>query len=268
MAIAARPLTTLVLLAAAVLALGACERREPPAKAAGLSPTDYASPPELAGAVRDRTGTVEISGTGLPQARIRLATPQGAATGSTVGADGHWSAILPAAGEARLLSLSQDIDGRVVRARGYVAVLPQPGATAAVLRPGAGARPVLRGDLTPLIGSVELDGMGAGVVSGRARPGDQVRVFLDGQEAGEAEADPKGWFDVSLSEPLQPTGHSVIVSTPGGRAAQAFDATRAEPIASPPFAAARKTGAWRIDWMAPGGGVQTTLLFDPPGGGG
>ena len=269
MAFAARSVPTPVLLAAAaVLALGACERREPPAKPTGLAPTDYAPPPELTEATRDPSGALEIGGTGLPQARIRLASPSGAATGSTVAADGRWSATLPSSGEVRLLSLSQDIDGRVIRARGYVAVLPPPGATAAVLRPGAGARPATFGARTPAIGSVEFDGMGAGVVSGRARPGEQVRVFLDGQEAGEAQADPKGWFDVSLSEPLEPTGHSVIVSTPDGRAAQAFDATRAEPIATPPFAASRKTGAWRIDWMAPGGGVQTTLLFDPAGAGG
>jgi hypothetical protein len=33
-------------------------------------------------------------------------------------------------------------------------------------------------------------------------------------------------------------------------------------IATPPFDAERLDGAWRIDWMTPGGGVQSTVLFD------
>ena len=121
----------------------------------------------------------------------------------------------------------------------------------------------MKGASAPVCGSTPV-----AVLSVLPRPNQPVRVFLDGQEAGEGQADARGWFDVSLSEPLAPTGHSVIVSTPDGRAAQAFDATRAAPLAAPPFAAGRKTGAWRIDWMTPGGGVQTTVLFDPAGAGG
>lgn len=265
MTVAPRPTLRILFLAAALLAASACEKPKPEPKAPGPSPADYIAPPELTAAQRGPGGVVRLSGTGAPHARIRLASPAGTATGTTVGVDGRWSVDLVGAPEVRLISLSQDFDGRLVRARGYLAVLPQPGAAAATIRPGAGARPVLTGaSPLPLIGSVEFDAAGAGVVAGRARPHEAVRVFLDGQEAGEGMADAAGWYDLSLSETLVASGHSVIVTTPSGRAAQAFDGTRAAPIATPPFAASRKTGAWRLDWMTPGGGVQTTMLFDPP----
>jgi hypothetical protein len=254
----------LALACAVACGLAACDKPPPPAKPAGLSPSDYAPPPEVTGAVRAADGSTTLTGTAVPLARIRLASPSGASIGATAGADGRWSAALPAAADVRLLSLSQDIEGRLVRARGYLALAPEPGPAAAILRPGAGARPA--GDLpTPSIGSVEFDALGAGVVSGVARPDQAVRVFLDGQEAGEGKADPHGHFDITLSDSLAPTGHSVIVSTPDGRAARAFDATRAGPMPAPPFSAERRTGAWRIDWMTPGGGVQSTVLFDPAG---
>ena len=33
------------------------------------------------------------------------------------------------------------------------------------------------------------------------------------------------------------------------------------PLAHGPFRAARSATGWRIDWLTPGGGVQTTLLI-------
>jgi hypothetical protein len=200
-------------------------------------------------------------------ARVRLASPTGASIGATAAANGRWNAELPAALDVQLLSLSQDVEGRLVRARGYVAVLPAPGPAAATLRPGSGARPVVR-STAPAITSIEFDDVGAGVVSGSAGANEPIRLFLDGQEAGEGRTDQDGRFDITLADNLAPTGHSVIVLAPEGRAAQAFDATRAAAIARPPFAVERRTGAWRINWMTPGGGVQSTVLFDPGGSAG
>lgn len=257
----------LLVLATALGLLAACDKPAPPAKPAGLSPSDYAPPPELTGAVRGQGGSVVLSGTAIPLARIRLASPSGAAVGATAGANGRWNAELPAAAKVQLLSLSQDVDGRMVRAHGYVVVLPAPGPAAATLRPGSGARPVVKGP-APAISSVEFDKAGAGVVSGSAGPNEPVRLFLDGQEAGEGRTGQDGRYDITLADNLAPTGHSVIVIAPEGRAAQAFDATPAAPIATPPFAVERRTGAWRIDWMTPGGGVQSTVLFDPGGSAG
>jgi hypothetical protein len=257
-------LRRLLVLAAATMLLAACDKATPPARPAGLSQSDYASPPELTGATRAGDGTVTLSGAAIPLARSRLASPTGASIGATAAANGRWNASLPPAADVRLLSLSQDVDGRLVRARGYVAVLPQPGPVAATLRPGAGARPVSR-SASPSIASIEFDGAGAGVVSGSAAPDAPIRLFLDGQEAGEGRADRAGRFDITLADNLAPSGHSVIVVSPAGRAAQAFDATPAAPIAAPPFAAERRTGAWRIDWMTPGGGVQSTILVAAAG---
>ena len=37
----------------------------------------------------------------------------------------------------------------------------------------------------------------------------------------------------------------------------------AAPDLTVPFRAARSGAAWRIDWMTPGGGVQSSLILDP-----
>jgi hypothetical protein len=260
-------LKRLLVLAAAALLLSACDKATPPARPAGLTQSDYAAPPELTSATRAADGTVTLSGAGIPLARIRLASPTGASIGATAAANGRWNAALPPAAEVRLLSLSQDVDGRLVRARGYVAVLPPPGPVAATLRAGTGARPVFS-PASLSIGSIEFDGAGAGVVSGSAAPDTPIRLFLDGQDAGEGRTDRTGRFDITLADNLSPSGHSIIVVSPAGRATQAFDATPAAAITTPPFAAERRTGAWRIDWMTPGGGVQSTILFDAAGSAG
>ncbi len=134
-----------------------------------------------------------------------------------------------------------------------------------MLRPGTAAVP-LRPSRRLEIASVDFDGAGAAVVGGSAKPGDAVRLELDGAEAGEDRADTRGAFSVSLPEALKPGAHALAAVTPSGRSEVSFDASPAAPLAQPPFAAARAgDAAWRIDWMTPGGGVQTTLLFDVPG---
>ena len=254
-------------IAAAALLLGACGRTAPPAApeaesaAASAGQADYVAPPEPSAAEPGADGAIVLSGISRPDALIRLASPDGSAVGTTASADGRWSLTVATGGQPRLFSLADAMDGRPLRARGYLAVLPLPQPNAAVLRPGTAAAP-LGPRQAVQISAVDFDGAGAAMASGVAAPGEAVRLALDGAYAGEDMADGRGRFTVSLTGVLPAGAHTLAAATHSGRAEAAFEAGPAAPIAVPPFNARRLDRAWRIDWMTPGGGIQTTLLFD------
>jgi hypothetical protein len=259
-----------LILAAAVAAaaLGGCSRPSPAQTATGRNaspPADYLSPPEVVRVVRDTGGAVALSGTGSAGAVVRLSSPDGSAMRTAVDRTGAWSLTLPAAGAPRLFSLSQVGGGRLVRARGYLAVLPAPGPAAMVLRPATAAAPIASGG-TLSVSAIDFDASGAAVVSGRARPNQTVRLMLDGSEAGEDRADAAGRFDVSLPQALKHGPHVLTAAVAGLRASATLTAASPAPIPAGAFAASRLDGAWRIDWITPGGGVQSTVVFDPRGG--
>ncbi|MGZ8407044.1 MAG: hypothetical protein ACXWVJ_03350, partial [Caulobacteraceae bacterium] len=97
-----------------------------------------------------------------------------------------------------------------------------------------------------------------------AAPNAPVRLALDGAEAGEGKAGPDGRYNVALASPVRSGAHTVAVRTPQGASSATFEVSPPAAIAAPPFAARRLDRAWRIDWMPPGGGVQSTILFDSP----
>jgi hypothetical protein len=134
-----------------------------------------------------------------------------------------------------------------------------------VLRPAAAA--ALPASLAQRgIAAVDYDASGAAMASGRVAPGDTVRLVLDGKDAGEDAADTAGVFNASLSQPLASGPHVLTLAGQRIRASAGFDATRTSTLARPYYDAVRIDGAWRIDWQTPGGGVQSTILFDQRGG--
>jgi hypothetical protein len=250
-----------------MLAAG-CGRETPahgPAPHAPAVLTAYLAPPELIRADR-RSGAVLLAGTSTPNAAIRLASPDGSAIAGSADGRGVWRILAPAGAAPRLYSLSETASGRLVRALGYIAVLPAPGPPAAMLHPTATAT-LPPADPEPGLIAVDYDGSGEAMATGQAAPGETVRLALDGKEAGEDRADAAGVFSATLLQPLTPGPHVLVVSSQRLRASAAsFTATRVLHVATPPFQTQRQDGAWRIDWMTPGGGVQSTVLFDPKGG--
>ena len=85
------------------------------------------------------------------------------------------------------------------------------------------------------------------------------RIFVD------THADAAGRFSVSLTHALTPGRHVMAAAEGDARAQTAFEASPPGPLPRAPFRASRQGQAWRIDWMTPGGGLQTTLLFDLTG---
>ena len=91
---------------------------------------------------------------------------------------------------------------------------------------------------------------------------------------GDSEADAGGWYtvlDLSARTPLMPGDHSLRIETQTNGHAAAVEGrwtvTRAATLGADVFHASHDPGAWRVDWRIPGGGVQTTVVFDQPQGG-
>jgi hypothetical protein len=101
------------------------------------------------------------------------------------------------------------------------------------------------------------------VVSGLARPGVPARLFVDGAAAGEARVGDQGRFSISVAVVLKPGEHELQVSCAdqAGNAKFTLDHPRAI-AGGPPYHGERTPAGWRVDWLTPGGGEQTTLIFD------
>ena len=118
----------------------------------------------------------------------------------------------------------------------------------------------------PAILAVDFDSKGGTVVSGRAAPGALVDLWVDGARRTRAAAGPGGSFSAPLDEPLAFTDHRLEIVEGARRADAGPRLSPPEPLTAGPYRATLTPSAWRIDWITPGGGLQTTLLLARDGG--
>jgi len=217
----------------------------------------YVTPPEVTG-VQPSGGRVTLSGKAAPGAIVRLATPQGGATEATADGQGAWRLSVPTTTQGGLYALSQRSGGRAIQAEGYVLVTPQ--GEGALLRAGAGA--IRLGPKLPQAGvtAVDFDRAGAAVVSGRGPPGGAISARLDGKKVGESRIDPQGRFAIALLTTLEPGTHSIKVFGDSVDASLNLDASPAAPLTGGPIRTTPTGAGLRVDWMTPGGGVQSSVL--------
>ncbi len=121
---------------------------------------------------------------------------------------------------------------------------------------------VTRVDALPAtaIGAIDFDREGGAVISGRAPPRSTFDIRVNGRQTAEASSDAEGRFEVVLNSPLTPGRRRLQMIGPGYEAT--VDVAVSRPIVPPagPLRAAQSPGALRIDWITPGGGLQTTIL--------
>ncbi len=258
-------LTDTVLITLALIGLGACGPRHAaqddrtPAKAASaIGEAAYRRPPGVTRVVSEPGGRIRLEGSADAGSRVRLATPFGESLVSKADAAGAWRISLPPSARLRLFSLSMVEDAGSVQAEGYLAVAP---GVAAQLRAGDGALLLTPPRATLAVTALDFDRKGAAVVSGHAPAGATVSLLIDGKAAGEAPADAMGAVNFDLGEPLSPGPHEIRVSTGAMSSVLQADATPGDPPPNGPFFAVPMGTGWRIVWMPPGGGLQTTLLF-------
>jgi hypothetical protein len=248
--------------AALCLAIAACEAR-PPLPSAGKGEETaperaYVAPPHLTAASRLPGGRIAVEGKARAGAQVRLATPAGEQTTATADPAGVWRMTLLPTAELRLLGLSMTEGPRTVQAEGYWAITP--GGEVAQLRSGAGAD-VLSGGKGLRITAVDFDRQGAAIVSGRASPNSTVNLRVDGI-LRQAPADAEGRFSLALDGQLAPGDHQLEAADGALRVNLTAPISAAGPVTGGPFRATRTNFGWRVDWMTPGGGLQSTLLVD------
>lgn len=233
------------------------------AKGAPAAEAGYLSPPLTLAVGRTADGRVRLSGSAAPGATVRLGQPNGESLSALADAGGGWIAVAPAAADVRLFGLSMTSGGRSVQSEGYLAVLPEGGA--AQLRAGAGAQVLSAPSRRPRILAIDHDHDGAAIVSGVGTVGADVGLRVDRAARGASAVDQRGRFTIALNQPLSPGDHEFEVAAEGGEDVIALPISRPVSPASGPFRAERTARGWRIDWMTPGGAVQTTLLIDRAG---
>ena len=248
------------------LALAACGPAKAPSASAPPQPAEateagYLAPPQLLSAAR--AGTVlRLSGQAPAGATVRFASPDGQAFAATAGAGGTWSLDLPGSAQPRMFALSAETGGHVLRSEGAVIAAPAPAFPLLLARAGAAALPAGDGAGAPALVSLDYDSGGGVSVGGFAAPGAAIRLTVDGVQVGQGQADARGRFGVAVTGgQVRPGAHAFAVQTPAGTAGARIVLSAAAPLVAP-FRAAREAGGWRIDWAPPGGGAQTTVLFD------
>lgn len=264
---AARPLAA-ALAGLAVIACGGQGKGTDGRQADRVSPNaGYIAPPIPALATRLPDGGVQLTGRAPAAAQVRLASPDGTAVQAVAGASGAWTLTLPPASDVRMFAVSAKAGDDILRAEGALIVLPAPATPAVLARAGFGAAALAPSPGAPQLVALDYDSSGGAAVAGFAAKGAEVRLSLDGDPAGIDQADQAGRFAIlAPNERLTNGRHTLSVEASGAlaRAEAAYSAP--QPLASP-FRALRQPGAWRVDWSLPGGGVQTTVVFDPPAAG-
>ncbi|MBS0409177.1 MAG: hypothetical protein JSR86_04610 [Proteobacteria bacterium] len=223
---------------------------------------DYLSPPSVTATAVSTAGRLLLTGTAAPGLRVRVATPAGQAVWATADEQGVWRTELPAGAEPRLFGLSMtDAAGkRTVQAEGYLAILPD--GRAAQLRAGAGAVVLGAAGGGLKILAVDYDRQGGAVIAGLAAPGATVTVRVDGVQRGQSAADAEGRFGVALSQPLARGEHQIEAADGEHQAQTVAPVSPAPNLTAGPYRAERAALGWRIDWLTPGGGVQSTIIVD------
>jgi len=251
-----------------VLLAGACDRVDSGSAGTPAFPAEdagYMAPPILTQAGRE-AGRLTLSGRAPPGAQVRLASPEGQVHAARAGGSGVWELVLPIPKAPSMLAFWAETGDRAVRSEGALFVAPAPSPPALLLRPGFGALSLAGPREQPELVAVDYDPSGGAAVAGLARPNAAVRLSLDGVQAGIGQADAQGRFAVVAANlTLEDGVRRIEVETPQGGAEAMIRVSPVQPLGSLVYRATRQTDGWRIDWAPPGGGVQTTLVFDVPG---
>jgi hypothetical protein len=249
-----------------VVVLGACGQRRPASSAQpAASAGGYLAAPTLTTAGREADGGVHLIGQAPPDARIALRSPDGSRFEAHSGPTGAWSLDIPAAPAPRLFAFEAATASQTVRGEGAMAVMPDPGVPALILRAGYAAAPSGKPPSGLQLVSFDCDGGGA-AAGGFAPPGSPVRMSIDGAIVGLSKADAQGRFAILAIDPRRgvPAGrHTLRIDTPQSLAIERQIEVKAPDIApDKAFDASRIDGGWTLSWRLPGGGAQSSMVFD------
>jgi len=228
----------------------------------------YLQAPRLtATTLSDRSFSVK--GIAAKGARVRLSSPEGQAFGTTADDQGVWQIDVPRNAarpqQALLFGLSEDIEGRIIQAEFYVALLPDPQVPVVMLRAGTGAQTLFNGAAFAIT-TADFDGAGGLTVSGFAPAGKPVKASLEGSGAIETFAGQDGRFSLGLAPSTPAVARQIEIQSGVDHRTLSLDVSAHRLPAVTLADTTRLVGGWRIDWTTPSGGVQTTYIQSPKAG--
>jgi hypothetical protein len=244
---------------AAVLA--ACDQRAAPGAVVPLTEAEragYLPGPVVLAVVVAPDGAPLVRGRARPLGRVRATLPSGEAYGATADSKGRFELELATGGGSVMALISAEDGGRSTPAEGWLFAPAGDFGRAVLLRAGSSSRAIASN--APLLAVVDFDAAGGAGISGRAAAAGEVRLFVDGVAAGSVQTDAEGRYSVRLAPPAAGY-HRLRAASAGQSQERTVEFTPPTTPSAGPFAAARVGDAWRIDWTAPGGGLQTTYLF-------
>lgn len=256
-----RPASVPFVVVCAVLALAGCgpkpAAQAPRGEAVSVSAAEYLSPPAPE-AIQSGADGLTLVGTAPARSRVRLATPQGQALFSDADDKGRWRVALGPLPQPRVFGLSVTHKGRQAQAQGYVLVAPD--GHGALLRAGAGA---LRFDrsVAPGLRSLDFDREGGAVISASVTPGATVQLRVDGAQVAEGRAGAGGRVEIAVPTPIRPGAHRLQIYADGVSDAVTVQVSPPAALAQGPLRSQLTPAGLRVDWMTPGGGVQSTVLI-------
>lgn len=240
------------------LAISACGPVQAPPDPAQARQDEaaYLAPPSL-DRLEPGSSTLVLAGLAAPGARVQLARPGGERLSTRADALGRWRIVAPAPGGPEVFGLSQSLAGRTVQAEGYVFLSGSQGAW--LLRAGAAARPLAGAPSGGLV--IDYDRSGGTVVSGKAPADGLLVVQVNGRRAGSGRSDASGRFEIRLDGPLA-TGESRLrLFGEGVNRETLLRLSPPAPLEEGPVRAVPEGVGLRIDWLTPGGGLQTTQIL-------
>ncbi len=210
-----------------------------------------------------------VKGSAAKGARIRLSSPEGQAFGTTADDQGVWQIDVPRSAarpqQALLFGLSEDIEGRIIQAEFYVALLSDPQVPVVLLRAGTGAQTLANGTVFAIT-TADFDSAGGLTVSGFAPAGKPIKASLDGSGAIETFAGQDGRFSLGLAPSTPAVARQIEIQSGIDQRTLSLDVSAHRLPAGTLADTTRLVGGWRIDWTTPSGGVQTTYIQSPKAG--
>lgn len=162
----------------------------------------------------------------------------------------------------QVFGLSAALDNRTVQSDGYVLVTPS--GQVALLRAGGAS---MRIDRPPGSGFrvIDFDRGGGLQVSAVVAPGATVILRLDGRQAAQGHADATGLYVADLptargSSDIATSLHHLQIYGDGFSDDVRLQLAAPAPLVQGPMRSQLTGAGLRIDWMTPGGGVQSTIL--------
>lgn len=227
----------------------------------------YRPAPAVLDVAKVGTGGILIAGRADPGTTIRLSSPAGAAWLTQADERGDWRIRARNAAGPQLFGLAMRQGSGWSQASGYLALLPS--GESAMLRAGSGAlEPGNEAKAALRITAIDFDppreaAPVAAVVSGTALPNTEIAIAVDGIARARVEAGADGRFEAALDGPIAVGAHQIAARSSGGQSQTRIELDPSAPLGRAPFRARTIPGGWRIDWLTPGGGEQSTLLLTP-----